>query len=168
MANTIVGIMGPAAATAQEQRHAFELGALTVREGWTVLTGGRRHGVMHAALEGAHSAGGLTIGVLPSDDPGDISPAVDFAIVTGIGEARNLVNVLTSRVVFVCGMSAGTASEVALALKADRPVILIQPTAETWEFCLSLDRRLVHRAATPVEAVAIARPFVAGRDRDRS
>jgi len=165
MAKLIVGIMGPSAASIDERRVAFELGELAAREGWVVLTGGRRQGVMHAALEGARSAGGLTVGVLPASHGDDVSPEADVAIVTGLGDARNQINVLTSRVLFVCGMSLGTASEVALALKALRPVILVQPSEHAWRFWQSLDSRRVHKAATAVEAVAAARPLLAATAR---
>jgi uncharacterized protein (TIGR00725 family) len=160
MAKLIVGIMGPAAASTDERRRAFELGSLAAQEGWVVLTGGRRHGVMHAALEGARSAGGLTVGVLPTADYEEISPEVDIPIVTGLGDARNQINVLTSHVIFVCGMSPGTASEVAFALKTERPVILVAPADDTWQFWRSLDRRLVQRADTPLAAITAARSLV--------
>ena len=59
-----------------------------------MLTGGRAAGVMEAACRGAQAAGGLTVGVLPSADGADMSDAVDIPIVTGLGDARNAVNVL--------------------------------------------------------------------------
>ena len=161
MTKLIVGIMGPSAASIDERRVAFELGALAAREGWVVLTGGRRQGVMHAALEGARSEGGLTVGVLPSSHGDDVSLEADVPIITGLGDARNQINVLTSRVIFACGMSLGTASEVALALKALRPVILVQPSEVTWRFWRSLDSRRVHQAATASEAVASAKSLIA-------
>jgi hypothetical protein len=163
MAKLIVGILGPSAASIDERRRAFELGELAAQEGWIVLTGGRRQGVMHAALEGARSAGGLTVGVLPASDGDDASPEADVPIITGLGDARNQINVLTSRVLFVCGMSLGTASEVALALKALRPVILVQPNESSWRFWQSLDSRRVHQAPTPAEAVATAKALLAAR-----
>ena len=49
----------------------------------------------------------------------NVSPHVDLAIITEMGNARNNVNVMSSNVVVVCGlMGASTVSEVALALKA--------------------------------------------------
>jgi uncharacterized protein (TIGR00725 family) len=159
MARIVVGVMGPGeTATECDRRNAADLGRLIAREdNWAVLTGGRREGVMDAASQGAHEAGALTIGVLPSDEAENMSASVDIPIVTGIGEARNLVNVLSSRVVFVCGMSAGTASEVALALKTHRQVILIQPSEESRVFWTRLDGQRVHIATSPAEAILIAR-----------
>jgi uncharacterized protein (TIGR00725 family) len=45
-------------------------------------------------------------------------------ILTGMGSARNTINVLSSRVVVACHGGAGTISEIALALKHGKPVIL--------------------------------------------
>ena len=161
MPRIIIGVMGPGAgASEQDRRNAAELGSLIAQEGWVVLTGGRDEGVMDAAVQGARRAGGLTIGVLPSSDVSHLSSGVEIPIVTGIGEARNLINVLTSRVVFVCGMSPGTASEVALALKTERDVVLIQPADDTWRFWRGLDQSRMHKAATPSEAMDVARGLV--------
>jgi uncharacterized protein (TIGR00725 family) len=54
-----------------------------------------------------------------------MSSAVDIPILTGLGQARNVINVLSSRVVIACGLGAGTLSEIALALKLGRPVVLM-------------------------------------------
>jgi uncharacterized protein (TIGR00725 family) len=113
-------------------------------------------GVMQAAMIGAKRRGGLTVGILPQHTPELASEAVDIPIVTGMGEARNIVNVLTSRVVFVCGMSAGTASEVALALKADRPTILVNAEPGSISFWQSMASPWLHHVTTAQEAVELA------------
>jgi hypothetical protein len=46
-----------------------------------------------------------------------MSSAIDIPIVTAMQEARNNINVLSSKVLFFVGMNAGTASELALAVK---------------------------------------------------
>ncbi|TVQ10643.1 MAG: TIGR00725 family protein [Leptolyngbya sp. DLM2.Bin27] len=126
MAQIVIGIMGPAAATPEQLETAYALGYAIASVGWVVLTGGRAAGVMAAASRGAKAAGGLTIGILPSATGDDMSADVDIAIVTGLGDARNVVNVRSSRVVVACGLGPGTASEIALALKAQKPVILME------------------------------------------
>ncbi|MEW5918155.1 MAG: cytochrome, partial [Gemmatimonadota bacterium] len=120
--------MGAAQAAARHVADAERLGELLARDGWVVLTGGRPYGVMEAASRGAKRvAGSLTIGVLPTADE-DPSPFVDVAIRTDMGHGRNNVNVLSSDVVIACGIEGpGTTSEVALALKNGRPVILLAP-----------------------------------------
>jgi uncharacterized protein (TIGR00725 family) len=159
MSKTIIGVMGQGeGASDADARAAFELGAMIAREGWILLTGGRAAGVMDAASRGAKSAGGLTVGVLPNDDDAAASDALDIAIITGLGQSRNNVNVLTSRVVISCGAAgAGTASEIALALKAQKPVILLVATEAARAFFTSLDRDRIFFAETPREAIEIAK-----------
>jgi len=160
----IVGVMGPGAgATQADLRHAEELGALIAREGWTVLCGGRAEGVMDAVCRGAKRAGGLTIGVIPGDDLHGSSEAVDVAIVTGLGSARNNINVLTSQAVVACGMGAGTASEVALAIKAGRPVVLLGAGAEAAALFRKLGGDLVQVADSPEAALSFLKAALAGR-----
>lgn len=127
MRQPVIGIMGPGEqATAAEMETAYTLGREIAAAGWIVLTGGRKVGVMDAASQGAKSVGGLTVGILPSCDRTQISDAVDIAIMTDMGQARNAINVLSSDVVIACGMGLGTASEVALALKSGKFVILLK------------------------------------------
>src|SRR6266850_1082239 len=126
MSRVVVGVMGPGQSASKDAiAAAFELGRLIALEGWVLLTGGRNAGVMDAACKGAREAGGLTIGILPTTDTNEMSEAVDIPILTGMGQARNNINVLSSRVIFACGMGAGTASEIALAIKAGKTVILL-------------------------------------------
>lgn len=155
MRSPIVGVMGPGEQAAAETcQIAFQLGREIALAGWILLTGGRNVGVMDAASRGAKSANGLTIGVLPSDDRRHCSEAVDVAICTGMGNARNPINVLSSDVVIACGMGTGTASEVALALKADRPVILLQASAASQTFWRELAGDRVYVAVSVAEAIA--------------
>jgi uncharacterized protein (TIGR00725 family) len=125
----IVGVMGPAKARKKDIENARTLGELIARREWIVLTGGRDVGVMDAAGQGAKQvARSLTVGILPSSRD-RVSKYVDVAIITEMGSARNNVNVMSSHVVVACGLSgAGTVSEVALALKAGKPVILVGAT----------------------------------------
>jgi uncharacterized protein (TIGR00725 family) len=129
--------MGPAAAERQVEDDAFELGRRIAAEGWILLTGGRNCGVMDAASRGAHAVpGSVTVGILPSGSgSSDVSAAVDIAIFTAMGDARNAINVQSSDVVVAFGAAtAGTVSEVALALKAGKPVVLLGASASAREF----------------------------------
>lgn len=158
MRKTIIGVMGPGdGATTQDLALAKELGRLIAERGWVLLTGGRSAGVMEAASKGAKEAGGMTIGILPFKDfdAAKTSAFVDIPIMTGMGEARNAINVLSSQVVLVCGLGSGTASEVALALKANRPVVLVAPTQQTIDFFRSLGDpfRVAEVASQAIQAV---------------
>jgi hypothetical protein len=161
MSKTIVGVMGPGGdATPRDEETARELGKLIAREGWVLLTGGRDSGVMEAASRGAKEAGGLTVGILPTADTEGMSTSVDIPIVTGMGQARNNINVLSSEVVFACGLGPGTAAEVALALKANKPVIFVGGHRGTLDFFTSLGETRVLTTATPAEAIEVAKRFV--------
>jgi uncharacterized protein (TIGR00725 family) len=121
----VVGVMGGSAVSAEVEATAFELGRAIAGRGWALLNGGRNCGVMAASARGAKQAGGFTIGILPDRDAAAACPHLDVAIATGMGDARNLINVLSSDVVIALAGGAGTASEVALALKNGKPVILL-------------------------------------------
>jgi len=157
MSSTIVGVMGPGeSATAADCAAAERLGQLIASQGWVTLTGGRPAGVMEAALRGAKRAGGLTVGVLPGNSTAHVSDAADIRIVTGMGEGRNIVNVLSSQVVIACGINTGTASEIALALKTARHTVLLNVPPDSARFWSDLGGSLLHVASTPEEAIAIA------------
>ncbi len=164
MRRAVVGVMGPGeGATERDLGNAYELGRLLAQEGFVILTGGRGEGVMDAASRGARQGNGLTVGVLPTADDSGISPAVDVAIITGIGNARNNINVLSSQVVVACGMGVGTASEIALALKSGRHVVILSDHAEGVAFFRAIGGRKVTIASTPAETVgAIRRILDAG------
>src|SRR6188474_2014155 len=131
----IVGIMGPGEnATPEDNEIAFELGRHIAKNGWIVLTGGRSFGIMDAAMKGARDANGLTIGILPDSNDKNASENAQIRIVTGMGSARNLINVLSSNIIVVLGMAAGTASEVALAIKSNKKVILLNQDEITIRF----------------------------------
>jgi len=155
MRRAVVGVMGGGDADPGVCRMARELGSLIAARGWVLLNGGRNTGVMAASARGAKEAGGTVIGVLPDRDASAASPDLDYAIVTGLGDARNVINVLSSDVVIACPGGAGTLSEVALALKSGKPVILLGfdagPALEPYRTSGQL-----RSADSPAEAVALA------------
>jgi uncharacterized protein (TIGR00725 family) len=159
MQKIIIGVMGSGTnASASDLEFAYELGKLIALEGWVLLTGGRNVGVMDAASRGAKEANGLTVGILPSSDTSNVSDAVDIAIVTDMGNARNNINVLSSDVVIACGMGAGTASEIALAIKGNKSVILLNCDEKSKSFFMSL--KDVAIAATPQAAIQQAKQII--------
>ena len=162
----VIGVMGPGVqATATDRQNAYTLGQLIAQRGWFLLTGGRNVGVMDAASRGAKSAGGFTIGILPGSDRCGVSAAVDLAIVTGMGNARNNINVLSSDIVIACGIGAGTLSEIALALKANRQVLLLTDDARSQSFCHSLSPENVYLTDTAIAAIKAAENIL-GQRRD--
>ena len=157
---TIVGIMGPGETTLEVLDTAYELGYAIAQQDWVLLTGGRRAGVMHEALRGAKDAGGLTIGILPDEKSNNLSEFVDMPVFTGMGSARNVINILTSKVIVACGTGLGTTSEIVLALKSGKPVILIQQTPEAIKFFRSLNISNLHIAETVDDTIGLIKSHV--------
>ena len=106
-------------------KNAYEIGAFCAKKGWVTLTGGRNKGVMNEALKGAKENNGLTIGVLPTDEKELFSDFLDIPIITNMSSGRNYINVLSSDIVIVCGIDSGTSSEISLAIKPGKKIILI-------------------------------------------
>jgi len=79
--------------------------------------------MMEASARGAKEGDGLTIGILPGDNSSWASEYIDIPILTGIGFARNYINVQTSEVVVALPGKTGTISEIALALNIGKKVI---------------------------------------------
>ena len=131
---------------------AFELGVLIAQRDWVLLNGGRNVGVMAASARGAKEAGGTVIGILPGSSTRGASKDLDVAVVTGLGDGRNLINVLSSDVVIACPGKLGTLSEVIFALKHRKPVVLLG-----WDPGAALDRfrrsGRLRKARDPREAV---------------
>ena len=153
----IIGIMGAGQASSRNLAAARELGALVAERGWIVLTGGRPAGVMAAACAGAKQVrNSLTLGILPGAEGAGAD--VDIAVFTAMGDARNAINVLTSDVVVACGVEGpGTTSEVSLALKAGKPVILLATAYPARVFFESLEvsGRRLFSADAPIDVVRL-------------
>jgi uncharacterized protein (TIGR00725 family) len=160
---TIIGVMGGAIVDDHVVEEAFTLGQLIAENGWVLLNGGRNAGVMEASARGAHEAGGLVVGILPGDSCTGVAPHVDIAIPTGMGDARNAINVLASHVVIAMQGGAGTISEVALALKSGRNVVLLGAPLGG-PFSAYYERGQLVDASTAEEAIAAVTVFVNDRD----
>ena len=160
--HTIIGVMGGGVADPEIAVAAHRLGFLIAQRGWTLLNGGRDCGVMAASAAGAREGGGLVLGVLPGEDLSGIAPAVDIPILTGMGDARNVINVLSSRVVIAMAGGAGTVSEIAHALKLGRPVVTLGMDTGSL-FAPHLARGDLVSADSPEDAVAAVEAFL-GRE----
>jgi len=126
-----IAVIGGSTAGPEDEAQAEAIGAALGRAGATLVCGGLG-GVMAAACRGAKSAGALTVGVLPGDDRAAANPWVDVAIPTGMGEARNALVVQAADAIVAVGGEYGTLSEIALALRAGKPVVGVA----TWALVL--------------------------------
>lgn len=119
----VVGVIGESAFSDRSHERLAEAVGRGVAEAGCVLLCGGLSGVMEAASRGARQAGGLTVGLLPGTDAVDANPDVMVAIPTGMGQARNALIALASDVVVAIGGGYGTLSEIAHALRLERPVV---------------------------------------------
>src|SRR5579875_3196679 len=110
----------------EHEERAEQGGRLLAEAGATVVTGGRAE-VMAAAARGAKSAGGTTIGILPTETRESANEWVDHVVVTGIGHARNLAVVASGDAVVAVGGRYGTLAEIGFALTLGRPVVVLEP-----------------------------------------
>jgi uncharacterized protein (TIGR00725 family) len=156
-----VAVSGPADCPDGTARLAYEVGSLLARAGATVLCGGGP-GVMAAAARGAREHGGLVIGIRPDDaSPGTRENDLSAVVVTGMGQARNVILVLSADAVICVGGSWGTLSEVAHAMRRGVPVVSLAG----WQV-LDADGTPVpgpRPAATPADAVRAALSAAAER-----
>lgn len=138
-------MVGASEASGEQFAAAEEVGRLLGERGAVVVSGGRG-GVMEAACKGAREGGGTTLGILPGLDRAEANPYVDVAVPTGLGEARNALVVRAADSLIAVGGGYGTLSEVALALKAGKPVVGLK----------SFELDGITQAASPAEAVDLA------------
>ncbi len=147
-----IGVMGAGSCSPEVYKIAYEVGLLIAGKGGILICGGRS-GVMEAAAKGAKEGGGITVGILPEDTAEGANRFIDIPIVTGLGNARNNINVLTSQAIIAIQGSYGTLSEIALALKWGTPVIGLG----TWNLVSPIGERIpITVAHTPEEAVSAA------------
>jgi uncharacterized protein (TIGR00725 family) len=144
MRGPLVAVVGGSTCTPQEAEWAFAVGRLIAEQGAVLLCGGLG-GVMAAAARGAQQAGGLTIGILPGNDPSEANPHIDVALATGMGEMRNALIVRAASAVIAVGGGWGTLSEIALARRIETPVVGLHDS-----FLPAVD---IPRVERPAEAV---------------
>ena len=148
----VIGIIGAGQCSGQEQDMAFAAGKRVAEKGGIVVCGGLG-GIMEGAARGAHSAGGITLGIIPSTHKDDANEYIDIVIPTGLGEARNLLVVRAADALIAFPGKYGTLSEMAFALQAGKPLVSLS----NWK--VSDD---VVQVTDPVEAAELAMEFAGG------
>jgi len=145
-----ISVIGAGQATAEEYRLAQEVGRLAAEAGAILVCGGLG-GVMAAAARGAKEAGGRTLGILPGSDRSEANGYLDMVVVTGMGHARNLAVVSSGDAVIAVGGEFGTLSEIGLAAKVRRPVIVLNG----WRLQRDEGTPGIWYASTPHEAMSL-------------
>jgi uncharacterized protein (TIGR00725 family) len=124
-AGVYVAVVGSGTATGDLYEKARTVGRLVAERGATVVCGGLS-GVMEAAARGTTEAGGTAIGILPDEDRRRQNGYLAYSVATGVGQARNLAVVCSGDVVIAVGGEYGTLSEIGLARKVGRPVVVLE------------------------------------------
>jgi len=139
----VIAVIGAAAADDRVLALARAVGEEIASRGATLVCGGLG-GVMAEAARGARERGGHTIGILPSYDGRTANPWIEFAVASGLGEARNAVVVGTADAVIALAGEGGTLAEIGFALKLRRPIVALGAWSEI---------RGVEQAASPGDAL---------------
>jgi uncharacterized protein (TIGR00725 family) len=145
-----VAVVGSSTATGMLYEQAREVGRLIAERNGVVVCGGLS-GVMEAAARGATEVGGTAIGILPDEDRRRQNKFLSYSVATGVGQARNLAVVCSGDVIIAVGGEYGTLSEIGLARKVGRPVVVL----EGWD----LGEHVVV-SSSPEEAVEAAFGFL--------
>ena len=118
----VIAIVGAGKCSKKLRDNAATVGRYVAKNDGVVVCGGLG-GIMEGAARGAWEGGGVSIGILPSDDRADANKFVTFAIPTGFGEARNMMVIRAADAVVAFPGTFGTLSEMAFALKLGKPLI---------------------------------------------
>ena len=141
-----IGIIGGSRCSEKTANLAESVGREIARAGAILICGGLG-GTMEAACRGAKAEKGITIGILPSWSRESANEYVDFPIVTGLSEMRNLLVVKNSDVVIALPGKFGTLSEIAFCLNSGTPLVSLS----NW----NVSKKII-KARDPQEAVRLA------------
>ena len=141
-----LGIIGGSSCTKEVGQLAYDVGKEIAKAKAILLCGGLG-GTMEAACRGAKSENGTTIGILPSWNRHSANQYVDYAIVTGLSEMRNLLVVENSDAIIALPGRYGTLSEIAFCLNSGKPII----SFSNW----NISKKMI-KPENPAEAVKLA------------
>jgi uncharacterized protein (TIGR00725 family) len=115
---------------------------------------------MQAACHGSHDAGGISVGIIPQDDPSLANEFCNIVIPTGMGLTRDFLNALSADGIIIIGGGSGTLSEICAAYMHKKPMVAIRNLGGIAE--QYIDQYLDHRknirilgADSPKEAVKL-------------
>ncbi len=145
--------------TPEHEKIAYETGVAIAKSGSVLISGGLG-GVMQAACHGSHDAGGISVGIIPQDDPSLANEFCDIVIPTGMGLTRDFLNALSADGIIIIGGGSGTLSEICAAYMHKKPMVAIRNLGGITE--QYIDQYLDHRknirivgADSPKEAVKL-------------
>ena len=148
----VIAVIGAGKCSKKLRDMAAAVGKYVAEQGGVIVCGGMG-GIMEGAAKGAKEAGGVTVGILPTDNKGDANEFIDLVIPTGFGEARNIMVIRAADAVIAFPGKYGTLTEMAFALHAGKPVISVN----AWR----LGDEIIH-VEEPVEAARLAMEHARG------
>ena len=148
-----VGVIGGRCCSNEIAELAFQVGSGIAEEGWILVCGGMS-GVMEQACRGARSRNGVTLGILPGSSRDSGNPYLSCSVVTGLGEARNVLVVKSSQAIIAIDGSYGTLSEIALANAAGIPVVGLR----SWQ----VQKLFSREVDSPAEAIRVIKSLIIG------
>lgn len=151
-----IGVIGGGKADDETISLAMEVGREIARQSCILLCGGLG-GVMEASAKGAKEEGGLTVAILPGTSKEEANPYMDVKIVTAMSHARNAIIARSADALIAVDGGLGTLSEIALALKIVKPVIVLETPGEMEEVIKGLKGKgkNLHFAEDAREAVEL-------------
>ncbi|HHV79513.1 MAG TPA: TIGR00725 family protein [Firmicutes bacterium] len=162
-----IGVIGQSGEVPPEMIRAADVVGREIAKRGGILFCGGRDGVMEACCKGAVAEGGITVGILPYDDPTEGNPYLTVPVTTGLDfEYRSMVLIHAVDAVIMIGGGCGTLTELATAYLNCKPVIVLDSTggwAARVKWIALESKYLDERKNTelafvedPVQAVAIA------------
>lgn len=125
--------------SAKIEKLAEEVGKEITKAGAVLVCGGMA-GVMEAACKGAKSAGGKTVGILPSSDSETANKYLDVKVPTSLGFGRNFIVSQCGDAVIIINGAFGTLSEVAFAVGFGKKMIVLEDSGGVASFIKELEK----------------------------
>lgn len=152
-----IAVIGSSGKISSNLKDVAELVGQEIARREAILITGGRDGVMEAASKGARNENGVVVGILPDDTEVRVNPHVNIAITTGIGFARNYINIVTSDAIISIAGSGGTLSEIGYAIALQKPLVLLKGTGGVTDLIANnntlFPNAIIHLSETPSEAV---------------
>jgi uncharacterized protein (TIGR00725 family) len=139
-----------AGCTSTHEKLAYETGFEIAKSGAVLVSGGLG-GVMKAGCKGAHDAGGLTVGIIPQNEPSFANEYCDIVIPTGMGHTRDFLTALSADGVIVIGGGSGTLTEICASYMFKKPIAALKNSGDMAE--KFSDQYLDHRKNVKIVGV---------------
>jgi len=122
-----IAIIGSSECTKDIYDDVERIGKLIAKKGYILITGGRG-GIMEAVCKGAKEENGTTLCIIPSINKLEANKYCDIVLPTGIGEMRDFLIIRSADVVIAIDGGYGTLSEISIAKKIDKRLLIYKPS----------------------------------------